>query len=146
MTDYPRQVVTISAFGEHFLEERCPKPPGYLGEWPPIQLSYLATYLGRLGCRTVVAESHYIDRDYIADLSLFYARSLRPYPNFCHRLHFFSEPFDRARWRTLVTNANAHAASGAFLQNALSRIRRRSSASRMSCRSLRARYPRPGGR
>jgi len=117
MTGYPEQIIRISAFGEQFLKERCPKPAGYLREWPPIQLLYLTTYLGRLGCRTVIAESHYIDRDYIADLSLFYARSLRPYENFCQRLHFFSESFDQGRWRALVTDGDAHTASEAFLQN-----------------------------
>jgi len=35
-------------------------------------------------------EQHYIDRDHIEDHSVFYSKSLYPYPNFCCRVHFFS--------------------------------------------------------
>lgn len=53
------------------------------------QLEYVERYVEHLGCQTVVLESHYIDRDYIEDHSLFYSRSLYPYANWCRRLHFF---------------------------------------------------------
>src|SRR5436853_2771270 len=79
-----------------------PKPVGQVEDvWPPLQLTYLGNYLAELGGKTVVIEGHYIDRDYIDDFALFYARSLRDYPNYCYRLHFFSSPFDDPRWRSI---------------------------------------------
>jgi hypothetical protein len=84
-----------------------PKPDGFVEYgWPPVQIGYLTEYLKQLGCRTLVIESHYIDRDYIDDVALFYSRSLRGYPNYCQRFHFFSSDFDSARWRTLISDAN----------------------------------------
>lgn len=53
------------------------------------QLSYIASYVWALGCRSVLIERHYIDRDYIEDYGLFYSRSLYPYKNYCQRVHFF---------------------------------------------------------
>lgn len=74
--------------------------------WPPTQLKYLGPYLDRLKCRTVVIESHYIDRDYITDMALLYARCLRSYPNFTQRLHFFKERFDKDGFDAIVRAAN----------------------------------------
>jgi len=73
--------------------------------WPPTQVTYLDEYLKTLGCRTIVHESHYIDRDYMADLAAFYSRSLRNYPNFCRRLHFFKQEFDLDAWQKIVAAA-----------------------------------------
>ena len=69
-------------------------------------MTYMGIYLDSLGCKTMVHERHYIDRHYIDDLSLFYSRSLRDYPNFCQRLHFFSSAFDETEWSDLVRRAN----------------------------------------
>jgi len=97
------------------------RPPGIDDSlWPPTQMLYLGKYLNTLGCKTIVVETHYIDRDYIADVALFYSRSLRAYDNFCQRLHFFREPFDHDRWRQLVTGVSGEQASASqsFLQDA----------------------------
>jgi hypothetical protein len=84
------------------------RPPGLEDSlWPPTQMEYLGRYLQTLGCKTIVLETHYIDRDYIADVALFYSRSLRAYENYCQRLHFFAAPFDQARWHQLVVTAAA---------------------------------------
>src|SRR5207253_2565934 len=81
-----------------------PRPIGLVeSEWPPDQVAYLTEYLKQLGCKTIVIERHYVDRDYISDVSLFYSRSLRAYPNYCERWHFFSEEFDQKSWRRMVT-------------------------------------------
>src|SRR5258705_6116095 len=98
--DYPKQEIKVVAFPED-LSQLYPAPRGSLS-WPPVQLTYLSAYLSALGCRTVVMESHYVDRDYIDDMSLLYSRSLRAYQNYCGRLHFFTETFDQDRWRKLV--------------------------------------------
>jgi len=85
-----------------------PRPDGFVEYgWPPVQIGYLTEYVRQLGCRTLVVESHYIDRDYIDDVALFYSRSLRGYPNYCQRFHFFSAEFDSVRWHTLVSDANS---------------------------------------
>ncbi len=59
------------------------------------QLAYIDRYVTHLGCKSVSLEERYIDRDYIEDHSVFYSRSLFPYPNHCRRLNFFtSDPAD----------------------------------------------------
>lgn len=54
------------------------------------QLNYVSRYASDLKCATVALESHYIDRDYMEDHSVFYSKALFPYENYCRRLHFFS--------------------------------------------------------
>jgi len=63
------------------------------------QLEYLESYVGseELGCLSIAIEPHYIDRDYMEDHSVFYSRSLFPYPNWCQRAHFFSLPPHKAK-------------------------------------------------
>lgn len=84
------------------------RQPDGLGEhkWPPVQLAYIETYLQRLECRSILIEEHYVDRDFVDDVSLFYARSLRAYPSYCQRLHFFRIPLSVARWKRMVTTAS----------------------------------------
>src|SRR5688572_11680312 len=38
-----------------------------------------------VGCQSLIVEHHYIDRNFIADYSAFYASSLFNYPNYCRR-------------------------------------------------------------
>lgn len=54
------------------------------------QLRYVEAYAKDLGSKSVVVEGLYIDRDYMEDHSIFYSKSLYPYPNSCRRIHFFS--------------------------------------------------------
>jgi hypothetical protein len=115
--EYPSQEVTVEPFPGDF-SSLFPPPPGLVEDtWPPKQISYLGVYLKELGCRTVVLESHYIDRDFVHDVALFYSRSLRSYPNHCQRLHFFSEEFDFERWMSMASDAASHANNTEFLQN-----------------------------
>jgi hypothetical protein len=109
--DYPTQQITVVSFPDH-LSSLLPSPPGLIeDQWPPTQLLYLGLYLKELGCKTIIVETHYIDRDYIHDHALFYARSLRDYPNSCQRWHFFSEDLNTEQWQELF-----HAASTATLK------------------------------
>lgn len=101
---YPPKRIDVIPFPEE-LPKIFERPSGLADTlWPPTQMVYLGKYLKQLGCRTIVVESHYIDRDYISDVALFYSRSLRGYDNFCQRLHFFSESFDQKRWIDLVAH------------------------------------------
>jgi len=104
---YPSQTIKVIPFMAE-LSKLFHRPEGLIEDpWPPPQLVYLGQYLDRLGCKTVVIESHYIDRDYLNDFALFHARSLRGYPHFCQRMHFFDTPFDSDHFRNLVHQGNA---------------------------------------
>lgn len=87
-------------------------------QWPPPQTQYLRVYLKEMGCKTVVIEQHYVDRVFMQDNAVFYARNLRSYPNFTQRLHFFSEPFGQPEWKALIARAGSgeHAAVQGMLQ------------------------------
>jgi hypothetical protein len=103
---YPEGKIRLIPFQKEFWRE-FPAPSGWVeGTWPPTQLRYFGEYLAQLQCKTILVETHYIDRDYIYDTATFYARNLRSYPNYCQRLHFFFEAFDEARWRSLLKDAN----------------------------------------
>ena len=106
--DYPPQSVKVLPVGSaDEISRLFPAPPGMVEDvWPPVQLTYLSAYLEQIRCATVLIEDHYVDRDYVEDMAIFYARSLRAYPPYCQRLHFFSESFDETRWRALLVRAN----------------------------------------
>lgn len=103
---HPEGKIRLIPFQREFWRE-FQAPSGWVeGTWPPTQLRYFGEYLTQLKCKTILLETHYIDRDYIYDTATFYARNLRSYPNYCQRLHFFCEAFDEARWRSLLRNAS----------------------------------------
>lgn len=104
--EYPKQAIRVHQFNPDFAT-LFPQPAGSSdAEWPSAQMRYLGTYLRTLGCRTIVHERHYIDRHYMDDFALFYARSLRNYPNYCQRLHFFSLECDEEVWQAFMDAAN----------------------------------------
>ena len=79
--DYPPQSVKVLPVGSaDDISRLFPAPPGMVENvWPPDQLTYLSDYLRQIGCATVLIEDHYVDRDYVEDMAIFYARSLRAY-------------------------------------------------------------------
>lgn len=92
---YPEGAIRLIPFQKEFWREFT-APSGWVeGTWLPTQLRYFGEYLAQLQCKTILVETHYIDRDYIYDMASFYARNLRSYPNYCQRLHFFCEAFDK---------------------------------------------------
>jgi hypothetical protein len=103
---YPEQDIRVFPFTGD-LAPFYIAPRGWLFEQRPSEpLAYLSFYLDKLACKTVLVESHYIDKDYLIDLSIYYSRSLSDYPNYCRRLHFFKEAFDQERWKALIQAAN----------------------------------------
>ena len=78
--------------------------PSY-GSFPPKQVEYLDIYVKQHGCKTVVLETHYIDHAFMHDDAIYYVRSLRSYPNFTKRLHFFTRKFDDKWWREILDRA-----------------------------------------
>ena len=70
-------------------------PPFRTADETFLQLEYLADYIRRpdlspLKSRAFVIESHYVDRDFMADHSVLFSSTLRPPPNHCRRIHFFA--------------------------------------------------------
>jgi hypothetical protein len=63
---------------------------------------YLDRYLNTLGVKTIVAESHYVDRDYLEDFAAYYVRCFEPYERSCARLHFFNQSFDDAAFKATL--------------------------------------------
>jgi hypothetical protein len=55
-------------------------------------LGALAQHLTALGCRLIVVEDPYVDRDFLEDYSAYYVKSFPEYPRYCRRLHFFAHP------------------------------------------------------
>jgi len=116
---YPSKGIQVVSFVAD-LPGMFERPPGLEDPlWPPTQMVYLGRYLETLGCKTIAIESHYIDRDYIADVALLYSRSLRAYDNFCQRLHFFREAFDQSRWMQFIVDTTEAGQKSAldFLQD-----------------------------
>src|SRR5690349_17357904 len=105
-TPYPKGGISVATFAGS-LAPFIAQPAGLLEDWPLPQAQYLGLYLTELDCKTVVVESHYIDRDYIEDVALFYAKSLRSYPNYCSRLHCFRESFDLVAFQGLIAKGAA---------------------------------------
>jgi hypothetical protein len=58
-------------------------------------LVYFNKYLDKIGAKTLVAESPYIDRDFLEDFAAYYVRCFPKYPRECTRVHFFSEEFTK---------------------------------------------------
>lgn len=89
-----RQKIKVLAFeGDSLANILCLPDPHFVGcDTAHRQLKYIDEYVRHkaLGCKSIILEDQYIDRDYIEDHSVFYSKSLSNYPNFCRRLHFFS--------------------------------------------------------
>lgn len=91
--DYPQKITFRSAEYVSLLKILQLHTPRFIGaDLAQRQLRYIDGYVRdpALGCKTVVVEDHYIDRDHMEDHSVFYSKSLYPYPNSCLRVHFFS--------------------------------------------------------
>ena len=103
--EYPSLEIDVLP-AETAFQKVYPHPPGIAPQqWPPTQAEYLEVYLRESGCKTVIVENHYIDRVFMHDDAVYYVRSLRAYPNFTKRLHFFKERFDRTGWRKMIDRA-----------------------------------------
>lgn len=63
-------------------------------DWKPAS-GYWDQYLSAMGIRTIVAESDYVDHDYLEDFSAYYVKCFTPYRRICRRLHFFTASFDQ---------------------------------------------------
>ena len=101
---YPAFKIEVLSYGDVF-KTLYPRPSGVCHDWPPRQVEYLRVYLSEIGCKTVVVENHYIDHVFMQDAAVYYGRSLRSYPNFTRRAHFFRMSFDDTRWHEMIDQA-----------------------------------------
>jgi hypothetical protein len=79
--------------------------------------TYFKQYFEKVGARTIVSESEYVDKDFLSDFAGFYVRCFYPYSKNCVRLHFFKSSFtqrqfvqglegrDRKRWSATLRRA-----------------------------------------
>ena len=106
--EYPAAKIDVLPFDTEF-ESLYPFPPGIPPDsWPPQQTKYLQVYLSEIGCQTLVVEHHYVDRVFMHDGVVYYARSLRSYPNFTKRVHFFGRAFEQTNWTKMINQAAGH--------------------------------------
>lgn len=77
-------------------------------EFPDIiqknQTDYLYNYLSNLGCKSILMESDYIDRDYLEDYARYYVKCFTRYGERCARLHFFSSEIDHQSFMSILNN------------------------------------------
>ena len=77
-------------------------------EFPDIiqknQTDYLYNYLSNLGCKSILMESDYIDRDYLEDYSRYYVKCFTRYGERCARLHFFSSEINHESFTEKLDN------------------------------------------
>lgn len=101
---YPSLTIDVASLGDAF-KTLYVRPPGCSQDWPPYQVKYLQVYLNEIGCQTVIVENHYIDHVFMQDDVVYYVRSLRSYPNYTKRAHFFSKSFDDTYWHEMIGRA-----------------------------------------
>lgn len=79
--------------------------------------AYLDSYFQALNVRTIVVEPSYVDRDYLEDFAYYYVRCYERYERYCSRLHFFSEAFDEAAFRAVLSEAGGALTTEALKQS-----------------------------
>jgi hypothetical protein len=72
---------------------------------------YLFKYLKDLGCKTIVVEKNYIDKNYLIDYTKYYARCFVDYPKKCKRIHFFNTPFSEKNFLSLIKQEDSSSLS-----------------------------------
>jgi hypothetical protein len=87
--------------GTRSLAEILGLVPPPLIDSPFRQIEFVERYVryGNDGCRSILIEATYVDRDYMEDYGLFYSRSFRSHQNTCQRVHFFRADVDETRLR-----------------------------------------------
>lgn len=88
----PGQSLEFKRFSQETLEEIVREASGARARVLPPQVSYLGWYLSHdeMRAQTIVVESPYLDRHYLAEYQGYYASALREIPKYTSRLHFFS--------------------------------------------------------
>lgn len=67
-----------------------------------LHLGFLKTYFETIKCLTIIAEHHYLDRDYSRDYCGYYVHCFKPPKKFCTRLHFFTNGYDSNEFQKVL--------------------------------------------
>lgn len=79
------------------------------------QVRFLLGYLETLGCRTMIIERGYTDRNFLEDYAAYYVRCFEPYSRVCTRLHFLSHDMDEKTVSAAIVADNAKALQDGYL-------------------------------
>ncbi|MEM6474798.1 MAG: hypothetical protein AAF687_01385 [Pseudomonadota bacterium] len=71
-----------------------------LAESESVVLTSIFEEASERGCKSVLVEFPYVDRDFSAAFSSFYSTLFRPYKKLCRRLHFFTDDLSRLSLQT----------------------------------------------
>jgi len=72
---------------------------------------YLYKYLKELGCKTIIVENKYIDKNYLIDYTKYYSRCFVDYPKKCKRVHFFNKNFSEKDFISVIKNEDTSSLS-----------------------------------
>ena len=79
------------------------------------QVRFLLGYLEELGCRTMIVERDYTDRNFLEDYAAYYVRCFEPYSRVCTRLHFLSREMDEKALSAAIVADDAAALQEHYL-------------------------------
>ncbi len=79
------------------------------------QVRFLHRYLDSLGCKAMVVEHDYTDRNFLEDYAAYYVRCFEGYSRVCTRLHFFSRTMDRRALQAAIVSDDAKALQDSYL-------------------------------
>src|SRR5689334_4609832 len=97
----PDNSITVYPYSADKLHELMSASSVMRGEELPQQVEYLGRYCEQLGVKTLVRESHYVDRHYVDEYALYYSRMLSPPGNSVERIHFFGWEFNEQKLMSL---------------------------------------------
>jgi len=56
---------------------------------------FLSGYLNSIGAKSYVIENKYVDKDFLTDYTLYYAKCFKDYGRLCKRVHFFNKEYTK---------------------------------------------------
>ncbi len=90
---YQVESFSIENFGKLLSQHCIETSPQVIEDKPHIQ--YIGEYLKHLKVQTIVAETDYIDHDYLTGFAAYHVKCFYDYKRKCVRLHFFKEAFEQ---------------------------------------------------
>lgn len=70
------------------------------------QMTAVIEHLGTLGTALLIAEQHYVDRDYLEDYGHYFSRNFHPPRSHCGRIHFFDSELDQSRFESELSSGS----------------------------------------
>lgn len=73
-----------------------------------LHIQFLSNYLEKIETKIFIVEDVYVDKDFLEDHSLYYARCFKNYNRLCKRIHFFSNNYTEAELREIFFGTDVH--------------------------------------